>query len=1222
MKPLVRELRNRLENAIVAARKAAEKGAVAAVDRLAVAQPEPFGQMTPAEKALRNRLRARARALGDPLEGKRQTTTRLTREVAYEHWHRMLFARFLAENALLIHPDGVPVTLAECEELAREEGAPNGWALAERYAARMLPQIFRPDDPVLQVPLAPEDEQALERLLDGLPSEIFTADDSLGWCYQFWQSEEKRRVNESGEKITGETLPAVTQLFTEHYMVQFLLDNTLGAWWAGKQLRNAECGLRIETEEDARRAVSLPGVQWEYLRFIREGDASADPQPGAPLRDSGPLTPNTKHQTPRFPWRPAAGTFPGWPKAAKEITVLDPCCGSGHFLVAALHILVPMRMREEGLSARDACDAALRDNLYGLEIDPRCTQIAAFALAFAAWRYPDACGFRPLPALQIACSGIGPQATEEQWLKLADQSGIRMPALGREPIRNGLLNLHQLFSQAPTLGSLINPAELPADLIAADYETLQPYLAAILKAEKADDETRERAIAAAGMVKAADLLAAEYTLVITNVPYLGREKQNDLLREHSADRYPEAKADLACVMLERCLELASAKGHVGLVSPQYWLFLPRYKRFRVKILKSTTCCAIAKLGPGAFETIAGEVVNASLAILSPRLSPECAFRVVDAVGAKGTVAKAAQLQDGVLECLKQKGQLSNPDAVIAYTQGQRDDELLSDYAYCYQGLATSDNSQFLIGFWEVPEVANGWVHFQMSPGRTTPVDGYTWLLHWEDGSGRYQRHAQALKSAGRLGGWKSGHEAWGSTGIAINRMGDLPVCLYSGAMFDCNVAVLIPSKVSDVAWLWSYLSSPDYASEVRRLNQKTCVTNLSFVKVPANKAHWHKVAAEKYPNGLPEPESDDPTQWLFHGYPGGKVEAASSRLSETRQDAASTPVETASSRLNQDTRQDAASTLQVAVARLLGYRWPAEQGEQGGSGFQPLDQDQRQDAAATLRLSKRARELVKRCGGLRKFADDDGVVCLPSVGGERPAADRLRELLAAAFGAEWSPGKESELLAGAGYEGKPLEEWLRDAFFDQHCKLFHQRPFIWHVWDGRKDGFSALVNYHRLDRRLLERLAFSYVNDWIRRQEGEVRSEVSGAVVRLSAAQGLQRKLALILEGEAPYDTFVRWKPLSQQPIGWEPDLNDGVRLNIRPFMQADILRKRPNIKWDKDRGKEPERPKDQYPWFWGRDEETVDFPGGKTFDGNRWNDLHYTNKVKHAAREARKDKP
>ena len=112
--------------------------------------------------------------------------------------------------------------------------------------------------------------------------------------------------------------------------------------------------------------------------------------------------------------------------------------------------------------------------------------------------------------------------------------------------------------------------------------------------------------------------------------------------------------------------------------------------------------------------------------------------------------------------------------------------------------------------------------------------------------------------------------------------------------------------------------------------------------------------------------------------------------------------------------------------------------------------------------------------------------------------------------------------------------------------------------------------------------------------------------MRLAAAQGLQEKLKLILAGEPPYDIFVRWKPLHEQPIGWNPDLNDGVRMNIRPFVEAGILRKNPNIKWTKDRGKEPERDKKDFPWFWD----------GKTFTGDRVNDVHLTNAEKQAARE------
>ena len=107
----------------------------------------------------------------------------------------------------------------------------------------------------------------------------------------------------------------------------------------------------------------------------------------------------------------------------------------------------------------------------------------------------------------------------------------------------------------------------------------------------------------------------------------------------------------------------------------------------------------------------------------------------------------------------------------------------------------------------------------------------------------------------------------------------------------------------------------------------------------------------------------------------------------------------------------------------------------------------------------------------------------------------------------------------------------------------------------------------------------------------------------------------------------MRWKPLSQQAIGWQPDLNDGVRMNIRPFMARDIpggkkgagvLRAKPNIKWDKDRGKEPTRSKAEYPWFWGWDEKTEDFTGvGKDPDGNRWNDCHYSSTLKRSKRQS-----
>jgi hypothetical protein len=216
-------------------------------------------------------------------------------------------------------------------------------------------------------------------------------------------------------------------------------------------------------------------------------------------------------------------------------------------------------------------------------------------------------------------------------------------------------------------------------------------------------------------------------------------------------------------------------------------------------------------------------------------------------------------------------------------------------------------------------------------------------------------------------------------------------------------------------------------------------------------------------------------------------------------------------------------------------------------------------------------------------------------------------VLRAAYGSQWSDAILNKLLADAGCRpDMSLDDWLRDKFFEQQCKYFYHRPFIWHIWDGRKDGFSCLVNYHKLDHQRLETLTYAYLQDWITAQAAESREGKPGADLRLAAAQELQNKLKLILEGEPPYDIFVRWKPIHAQPIGWNPDLNDGVRVNIRPFVMANVLRKPPNIKWTKDRGKDPEPDSEQFPWLWKNG----------SFAGDRINDFPLTNTQKSDAHE------
>ena len=1018
-------------------------------------------------------------------------------------------------------------------------------------------------------------------------------------------------------KIGPDELPAVTQLFTERYMVLFLLHNTVGAWRARRILAaQPELAATAASEEELRQAVRLEadgGYDFAYLRFVREprdGDEAEQP---------------TGH------WRPAAGRCEGWPRAAAELRVFDPCCGSGHFLIESLDLLVRLRMDEERLAPGDAIDAVLRDNLFGLEIDPRCTQIAAFNLALTAWTWPDAGGYRRLPDLNLACSGLAPNAPRDEWTRLsddaADAGGLfpKRDPLGVEdtlmsaPLRNSLGALHDLFAQAPVLGSLIDPRTVEADLYQHDYESVRAQLGTLLERERGSDEQTERAVAAQGMARAAELLAGRYHLVITNVPYLARGKQSDDLKQFAQDRHPAAKGDLATLFVSRILGWLDKHGVQAVVTPQNWLFLTSYKKLREMLLKQRTWNFVARLGPGAFETIGGHVVNVALNVLSAG-KPKTASRVadIDVSESRTASAKAAQLLKVDVAAAGQSLQLRNPDARIAIAVSSRG-TLLEEYAVAPNGMHGGDSLRFRLFHWEVPSRNPRWRYFQAAVDETVHYGGREHIFFWSEG-GRVHRE--------NAGARVQGEAAWKKQGVAVRVMSNLPATLYQGDLFDIGCVPVVPGSAQHLLPLWCFCSSAEYREAVRHIDQKLNVTNATLAKVPFDLDHWAAVAKERYPNGLPDPYSNDPTQWVFHGHPCGSV-----AWDENFK------------RLVHGPRRIDETVLQVAVARLLGYRWPAEQDPE-------------------LRLAAEARDCVAQCKDLAEFADTDGIVCLSSVGGEFAAAHRLRQLLVAAYGADWSPETERRLLVAAAGRSEPvdsIEAWLRDRFFEEHCQHFLQRPFVWHIWDGRRDGFHALLNYHRLagsdgvGRRTLAALAYSHLGNWIARQSADRDQGIDGADGRLAAARDLQNQLATIVAGEPPCDIFVRWKPLDQQPIGWEPDINDGVRVNIRPFMSAElakggragagILRAKPKIAWGKDRGKEalkPRkrwrppwmdddhggdvdekrelRPRDDYPWFWGCRgggtlTERTDFLGGPDFDGNRWNDMHYTRAFKRAAR-------
>jgi hypothetical protein len=1032
MRVLPSPLRKQLESAVLAGRRASESASRAALDGLGVFADRRPEHLNNEQAALRNGLRAKQRQLG----GDREL---LVAECAYEQWHRLLFARFLADADLLLHPQfRAPVTLEECGDLAADLGEPDGWSVAARFAAEILPGIFRLDDPCVRLRLAPEGRDALERIIAGVPTEVFAADDALGWVYQFWQKDKKDEVNASERKVSGADLGPVTQLFTENYMVRYLLENSLGAWWAS---RHPDSPL-IDN--------------FDYLRRNEAGE-------------------------------PAAGSFEGWPDRVCDVTVLDPCCGSGHFLVEAFSMLWAMRAEEEELAAVDAQDAVLRNNLFGLELDPRCVQIAMFAIALQAWKAGG--GWRPLPVPNVACSGIPVKAQLDEWKALA---------LGEAGLEAALTRLHVLFQDADTLGSLIDPkrtAEHAAlagsqrSLDDVDWQEIVPLLDKAAAHESNDPASSVLGADAAGIARAADYLSQRYTLVVTNVPYLGRTGQGQVLRDHLTASYPHASEDLATAFACRLVEFCKPHGSVAQVLPESALFLGSLEGFRRALLSSTLLHLVSLLGPGAFAGIGGEVVRVALIILtSEPPSPSSAVHMMDASkeaydGKSRALAGGAPLTSPLQQALFESPASRIMPGVASHAT------LLSRVATSTEGMSTGDGARYQRAFWELGRVGPEWVLFQAAPSSTRPYGGLESVVLWEDGQG-----VLASDPGARV----QGLQAWGQPGILVERMSSLRASIYMGQAFQKSTVVVRPSDPALLDAIWRFCESGEHKDAVLAFERRIGIATSSIVNVAFDVERWRRAAEELGP--LPEPRSDDPTQWLFRGRP-----------------------------------EESTDPLQVAVCRLLGYRWPS----------QP-DPDE-----------------------LDSLADGDGIVCLPSVAGEPPASERLLQVLSTAFGETWSPTGARELLRQAGSKKQNVADWLRDDFFKNHCAVFGNRPFIWHIWDGHRDGFSALVNFHSLDRKALEKLTYTYLGqDWVERQRAGVRDDVAGAEARLTAAIELQRKLESILTGEKPLDIYVRWKELADQPIGWEPDLNDGVRVNARPFVKADVLRSQFNIHWKKDRGK------------------------------------------------------
>lgn len=726
-------------------------------------EPKPLDELprlAPDDREARRLVDAFLESQREAGRSREDAIAEFVRDAAYTWANRLLALRCMEARGLIdeviLQKDAYGGRSLQHNRLARKQpercaGEDEGLfaTLSDEFARRAeeLPLLFDPRAP--EVALRPS-VAALKRcvsLLSGTSAvkgqeaatdDVFTAPDALGWTYQYWDTEEKDRVFETvrtkkGFKIEGADIIPATCIYTEPYMVRFLVQNSLGAIWMGMR---PDSGL---------------ADKWEY--FVRGGDR-------APVSK----------------------------KPVAEITFLDPACGSGHFLIEAFELFYTMYLEEGALTEpADICASILECNLYGIDIDKRAVQIAALALVMKAKE--KAADFVPGRVNLVGTNIRLPSGTEhlEAFLQKHPEDA---------PLEPALLSIFEGLAHADELGSLLQieePVEKELRALSEKYEAagspmeqqaLWPQFQKSVQGklpigvatygqwkqgalarlrEHFDAEAHEIDLGAAFFGEAAgkgmslvDLLLRRYDVVAANPPYMGSKNMGPLVRKFVERHFAPGKRDLYAAFILRCLQLATDGGRVAMVTQQSWMFLRSFADLRALneekpkkalrafggVLRKTRIEEIAHLGEHAFHDSAAAGAFVALFVLA-KVQPSAEHRVTAfrLVAPKSPEEKDYLLRTAppsVVHRTEQARFMSLDRSPLAYWLSASLLSLFEKYqpiraiSYVRQGICTTDNERFVRGIWEIPTGAHRrWFLFAKGGGTRRWAGFDRYMVDWE-----------------------------------------------------------------------------------------------------------------------------------------------------------------------------------------------------------------------------------------------------------------------------------------------------------------------------------------------------------------------------------------------------------------------------------------------------------------------------------------------------------
>ena len=734
-------------------------------------------------------------------------------------------------------------------------GADRGWWAVLNGAcanlASALPGLFTPDDPAAALhPSADALVQCVDLvggrkpILSGISLDeldaAFTDPDAIGWSYQFYQEEAKAAIDlkckNGGKAASRSELAAKTQLFTEPYMVQWLLQNSLG-----------------RSYHEAYPASQLP-EQWPYYIKPELRPDNAPPERIFPL---------------------------------DELTLLDPCMGSGHFLREAFDMFVAMyREQQSKLSIEEIVSLVLSQHIFGIDLDPRAAQLSALTLYLRAWEL--------VREEQHRQRNFGNSVYVPPRMNLATtptnlNKGMLQRHLERNPhdhvLESLLKGIFEGLEQADILGSLLRsreyidqaiedlrkPQTVRMDFDPADADLRQTIIemakidplglrqklfdrvADSFRAEASSKDDVSMSLfgyEAERGVRLLQVLDRKYAVVVTNPPYLGSSYMEISLKRYVSDYYESGKRDLYAAFILRCQELCSLSGRVAMITMQSWMFLRSFAELRIGsdknnfvgkknrkfqgLLREICIESLAHLGSNAFEEINGDVVQSAMFILLNQ-KPEINHEMIGIrlVGFKNVKQKKEILIDSAISFDNKNVSLSDqnallaiPDSPLVYylnneiflllTQGRK----LKEIAEVRQGLATADDNRFLHFTWEVLSVSERWATFTKGGGYCKWFGQNWYHVDWAYGGSRLRAfNKSVLRSVNYYfrSGWSYSLISSGNLGV---RRIDIVGCIgHKGPGIYTKEQSSIAIAQSHIFTFLLRSSSPQLSFEVNTLMQ-------------------------------------------------------------------------------------------------------------------------------------------------------------------------------------------------------------------------------------------------------------------------------------------------------------------------------------------------------------------------------------------------------------------